>query len=170
VPDGEHRTGDKRLICRRVIPFGGTCLAFPSEPTRQPCDHDQRRQGGAAPARLDLDDGANTHSSRRSHLRALRAFLRPLPFDEGVTAAIEKSSIFFPPLMAAVSHRGFNPRPAHVSAGFSGLRYLGATDPLGPPRPNADFARPAPPWKRSSFESSASRAWRCSVTLGPETK
>jgi hypothetical protein len=24
----------------------------------QPCDHDQRRQGCAAPERLDLDDGA----------------------------------------------------------------------------------------------------------------
>jgi hypothetical protein len=40
------------------------------------------------------------------------------------------SSIFFPRLMAAVSHRGFNPRPAQVSEGFSELRYLGATAPL----------------------------------------
>jgi hypothetical protein len=72
-------------------------------------------------------------------LRALRAFLRPFALDEVVTPAIAKSSMFFPDLMAAVSQRGFKPRPAHVSAGFSGLRYLGATEPLAPPRPNASY-------------------------------
>jgi hypothetical protein len=30
----------------------------PRAPTRQLCDHDQRGQGCAAPARLDLDHGA----------------------------------------------------------------------------------------------------------------
>jgi hypothetical protein len=95
-----------------------------------------------------------TYSRRGHHLRALRAFFRPFAFDEVVAPAIAKSSMFFPPLMAAVSQRGFNPRPAHVSTGFSGLRYLGATAPLAPPRPKADFPRAAPPWKRPSFESS----------------
>jgi hypothetical protein len=33
-------------------------VTFPSEPTGQPCDRDKRRQGCAAPAGLDLDDGA----------------------------------------------------------------------------------------------------------------
>jgi hypothetical protein len=43
---------------------------FPSEPTRQSCDHDQRGQGCAAPEGLDLDDGA-----RRGRMMAgLRMF------------------------------------------------------------------------------------------------
>jgi hypothetical protein len=100
-------------------------------------------------------DVAGLSLGRGNHLRALRAFLRPFAFGEGLAPAIRKSSGFFPVLIAAVSHRGFNPRPAHVSLGFSGLRYLGATEPRAPPRP-ADFARPAPPWKRVSFESSDS--------------
>src|SRR5262249_44746076 len=96
-----------------------------------------------------------TYSARGLHLRAVRAFLRPFTFGEGLTPAIRKSSGFFPVLIAAVSHRGFNPRPAHVSLGFSGLRYLSTMSPLTPAR-SADFARPAPPWKRVSFESSDS--------------
>ena len=56
------------------------------------------------------------------------AFLRLFDFD-AAEPAMRNSSIFFPDLIAAVSHRGFNPRPAQVSAGFSGLRYLGATPP-----------------------------------------
>jgi hypothetical protein len=53
-----------------------------------------------------------------NHWRALRAFLRPFAFGECVAPAIRKSSIFFPVLIAAANHRGFNPRPAHVSLGF----------------------------------------------------
>jgi hypothetical protein len=53
-----------------------------------------------------------------NHLRALRAFLRPFAFGEGVAPAIRKSSIFLPVLIAAANHRGFNPRPAQVSLGF----------------------------------------------------
>jgi hypothetical protein len=49
-------------------------------------------------------------------------------------AAIAKCSSFLPDFIAAVSQRGFRPRPAHVSEGLSGLRYLGATRPRGPPR------------------------------------
>jgi hypothetical protein len=62
----------------------------------------------------------------------LRPLLRPL-------AAMAKSSIFLPDLIAAASQRGFRPRPAHVSAGFSGLRYLAATGPRAP-RPTIPFA------------------------------
>ena len=51
------------------------------------------------------------------------------------TPPMIKSSSFLPDLIAAVSHRGFSPRAAHVSAGFSGLRYFGATAPRAPPRP-----------------------------------
>ena len=43
---------------------------------------------------------------------------RPEDFGECVAPAIRKSSIFFPVLIAAANHRGFNPRPAHVSPGF----------------------------------------------------
>src|SRR5438034_1080216 len=50
-------------------------------------------------------------------------------------AVILKCSSFLPVFSAAASHRGFSPRPAHVSAGFSGLRYFGATGPRAPPRP-----------------------------------
>src|ERR1700729_2234772 len=69
--------------------------------------------------------------------------------------AIGKSSGFLPDLIAAANHRGFNPRPAQVSAAFSGLRYLGATnDPFRPPtRRIPGFERPVPPAmaKCSSF-------------------
>src|ERR1700693_4138151 len=57
---------------------------------------------------------------------ALRIFMPPFAFD-AAAPAIRKSSGFLPDLIAAASHRGFNPRPAQVSPGFSGLRYLGAT-------------------------------------------
>ena len=50
-----------------AIPFGETCLTFPSEPTRQACDLGQRRQGCAAPAGLDLDA-----SARRGRMMAGR--------------------------------------------------------------------------------------------------
>jgi hypothetical protein len=73
---------------------------------------------------------------------------------------MRKSSTFLPDLIAAVSHCGFNPRPAHVSAGLSGLRYLGATAPY----PRALFDE-FPPWKRPSFDSEDSSALRCSKTL-----
>src|SRR5271168_1898825 len=87
------------------------------------------------------------------------AFLRPFAFDTP-EPAIRKSSAFLPDLIAAVNHRGFNPRPAQVSAGFSGLRYLAAT--VARPRtPFVDF----PPLKRPSFESSDSSVRRCSKTL-----
>jgi hypothetical protein len=65
--------------------------------------------------------------ARLSFTAAPFAFLRPLAFDSA-DSVMRKSSIFFPALIAAVSHRGFNPRPAQVSLGSSGLRYLGAID------------------------------------------
>jgi hypothetical protein len=63
----------------------------------------------------------------------------------------------------AITTRGLRPRPAHVSDGLSGLRYLGATEPRAPPRPT--FARRGPPEKPPSFKSSDSTARRCSVTF-----
>src|SRR5450432_2934462 len=86
------------------------------------------------------------------------AVLRPLPRP---LAAMAKSSIFLPDLIAAASQRGFNPRPAQVSAEFSGLQYLGATEPYLTRPPVGFFPCPYPP----SFDSSPSRAWRCSDTL-----
>ena len=62
---------------------------------------------------------------------AFRIFLPPFAFD-AAAPAIRKSSGFLPDLIAAANQRGFNPRPAQVSAGFSGLRYLGATAPRAP--------------------------------------
>src|SRR6516162_7629922 len=80
--------------------------------------------------------------------------------------AIKKSSSFLPPLIAAVSQRGLRPRPAQVSAGLPGLRYLGATDPVRPPRPNLMAFPPRPP-KPESLESCASSSRRRSVTFAP---
>jgi hypothetical protein len=66
-------------------------------------------------------------------------FLRALPRAPfAADAPMAKSSIFLPDLIAADSHRGLRPRPAHVSDEFSGLRYLGAT---GPPRVPVGFFR-----------------------------
>src|SRR5262249_59659786 len=48
-------------------------------------------------------------------------FLRPFRAD----LSIKKSSSFFPPLIAATSHRGLAPRPAQVSP--EGLRYFAGT-------------------------------------------
>ena len=62
----------------------------------------------------------------------LRAFLGARIFLPGV--AMLKCSSFLPDFSAAASHRGFNPRPAHVSAGFAGLRYFGTTGPRTPRR------------------------------------
>src|SRR5215831_1729445 len=79
-----------------------------------------------------------------------------------------KSSSFLPDLRAAASHRGFSPRPAQVSLGFSGLRYFGATFPLTP-RPNAAFDRPPPMSTRESLASSDSKVRRSSATLVDNT-
>src|SRR5262250_1855704 len=78
----------------------------------------------------------------RHYLRlALTFFLADLAAPSLPDPPMIKSSSFLPDLSAAASHRGFSPRPAHVSMGFSGLRYFGATFPLAP-RPTAPFARP----------------------------
>src|SRR6516164_3316233 len=90
--------------------------------------------------------------------RFLRGFLASFPLPE-----IAKSSSFFPDLIAAASQRGFRPRPAHVSEGFSGLRNFGATFPLTP-RPT-DFERVPPDSKRLNFASSISSARRSSDTF-----
>src|SRR5215510_9270310 len=57
------------------------------------------------------------YEAQRFDLRFLRFFLAVL--------SIRKSSSFFPPLIAATSHRGLAPRPAHVSP--EGPRYFGGT-------------------------------------------
>lgn len=78
----------------------------------------------------------------RDFLATARTFL-PLPL-------MLKSSSFLPCLSAAASQRGFRPRPAQVSAGFSGLRYFGGTAPLGPPRtplrPDPERCESLPSW------------------------
>jgi hypothetical protein len=74
-----------------------------------------------------------------------------------------KSSSFLPDFSAATSHRGFSPRPAQVSVGFSGLRYFGATAPRGPPRP--PLARDPSVVRRSSLPSWSCIARRSSMTL-----
>jgi len=65
TPEGDENWYDpwsgskeEKGVASRLISIGGTRETFPSEPTRHPCDHDQRRQGCAAPEELDLDDGA----------------------------------------------------------------------------------------------------------------
>jgi hypothetical protein len=93
-------------------------------------------------------------------LRFFRAFLATV----FAVAAIAKSSNLLPPFIAATSHLGRRPRPAQVSAGFSGLRYLGATAPLGPPRPAARPRRP-PSAYPANFDSSVSSSWRRAPTF-----
>src|ERR1700730_5753578 len=96
-------------------------------------------------------------------LLTLRAFLPDFAaFAAG--PAIAKSSSFLPLLMAALNHRGLRPRPAQVSAGFSGLRYLGATAPLAPPRPDL-VAFPPRLSNCASFASSVSSSRRRSLTF-----
>jgi hypothetical protein len=75
--------------------------------------------------------GVARHVSATYFRRAFFGAALP-PFTDAV---IPKSSSFLPVFSAAASHRGFNPRPAHVSAGLSGLRYFGAIAPRGAPRP-----------------------------------
>src|SRR5262249_16087726 len=78
--------------------------------------------------------------------------------------SIAKSSSFLPDFKAAAIHRGLRPRPAHVSAGLSGLRYFGATAPYAPPRRPRS---PVIPWapKRDNFPSSICTFRHSSVTL-----
>jgi hypothetical protein len=76
-------------------------------------------------------------------------------------AAMLKCSSFLPDFSAAASHRGFSPRPAHVSAGFAGLRYFGATGPRTPP----PFERNPFVERRSNLPSWPRTARRASITL-----
>jgi len=112
-----------------------------SDPAANPC----AKPGGP----IDLNDGARRGYRMAgcgyflADFFALRVFLPPFAFD-AAAPAIRKSSAFLPDLIAAASQRGFNPRPAQVSAGFSGLRYLGATAPRAP-NPRATFDADLPP-------------------------
>ena len=63
--------------------------------------------------------------------RSYFAFFLPLP-RVPLPAVMAKDSSDLPDFRAAVSQRGFSPRPAQV-APLSGSRYLGATAPRGPP-------------------------------------
>jgi hypothetical protein len=119
--------------------------------------------GCERPATVAISIAAN-----HRYLRALRGFFRPFVFDDAADPAIRKSSAFSPDLIAAVSQRGFNPRPAQVSAGFSGLRYLGATAPRAP-RPIGDLDALAPPWKWVRLASFVWSARRSSITLKERT-
>jgi len=74
------------------------------------------------------NDFAIQRASRGVCYFFLAGFLRPLPLE-----VMEKSSIFLPDLIAAASQRGFRPRPAQVSVGFSGFRYFAGTEPRRPP-------------------------------------
>jgi hypothetical protein len=58
------------------------------------------------------------------------------PFLRCLFAAFSDAKVFelLAALSAAASQRGFNPRPAQVSLGLSGLRYFGATLPRAAPR------------------------------------
>jgi 2,4-dienoyl-CoA reductase-like NADH-dependent reductase (Old Yellow Enzyme family) len=63
----------------------------------------------------------------RHRFLAPRAFLGAFFVACLAVWAMLKCSSFLPALIAAASQRGFNPRPAQVSLGFSGLRYFAAT-------------------------------------------
>ena len=76
-----------------------------------------------------------------------------------------KFSSFLPAFSAAESHRGFNPRPAHVSAGLSGLRYFGATGPRAPPPTR--FRLDPPAVRRPRLPSRSSSVRRSSKTFAP---
>src|SRR5262249_8401268 len=103
-------SGRGRCFFSRPFPFDEASLTFPSESTRRTCDHghlgvawrDQEKKMGSL--------GEYRASGRREyHLRALRAFLRPLVFEEVAVPTIAKSSRLFPPFIAAVSQRGLRP-------------------------------------------------------------
>ena len=98
------------------------------------------------------------------YLRAFRAPLGRFVFAPAGDA-IRKCSNFLPPFIAAVNHRGFNPRPAQVSAGLSGLRYFGAT---APPR-RAPIPRDPSDRTRESLLNSDCSMWRSLATLDART-
>src|SRR5262249_60617493 len=99
-----------------------------------------------------------THEAQRFDLRFFRPFRADL--------SIKKSSSFLPRLIAAISQRGFAPRPAQVSP--DGPRYFGGTffpfKTLPPAR--TTLAPPnVPPIVSNCFSSSARRLRRASSTL-----
>lgn len=102
-----------------------------------------------------VDDNGRPTYFRRAFLGAARPFFRG--------AVMLNSSSFFPDFSAAASHRGLSPRPAHVSAGLSGLRYFGATAPRRPPR--TPLPRDPPAARRSNLLSWSRTARRSSITL-----
>src|SRR5215468_8636286 len=94
---------------------------------------DHRRGNHATVSAVLRRLGRRTETAVSARLYFRRAFFGPArPLFTG--AVILKSSSFLPVFSAAASHRGLSPRPAHVSAGLSGLRYFGATTPRTPPR------------------------------------
>ena len=96
--------------------------------------------GALRRARVGFDLRVDAALRGFTDLRAavLRARFPLAPFDAFAPAAfgappIKNSSISCPAFKAAASQRGLRPRPAHVSLGLSGLRYLGATGPYPVP-------------------------------------
>src|SRR5215471_3822784 len=104
--------------------------------------------------------GVQLRRQKRSYF--LRAFLAAVRiFFTG--APMLKCSSFLPDFSAAAIHRGFSPRPAHVSVGFSGLRYFGATGPRVPPR--TPLTRNPLAVRRESLASWSCTARRSSITF-----
>ena len=109
----------------------------------------------------------------RQEQQGVYFFLRFLP---GAGFSIANSSSFFPSLIAATSHRGFAPRPAHVLPALS--RYFGGTFlPFSdPPRPLLDAISPPnlASWlcssvllRLSSFPTSSRNCKSCSTDIEP---
>src|SRR5262249_46646416 len=91
----------------------------------------------------------------------LRTFLGVFFVACFAVCAMLKCSSFLPPLIAATSQRGFSPRPAQVSLGFSGLRYFGATGPRTPSPLERDWEVE----NRESLARVACKVRRWSATL-----
>ena len=108
----------------------------------------------------------------RQEQQGVYFFLRFLPV---AVFSIAKSSSFFPSLIAATSHRGFAPLPAHVLPALS--RYLGgtflprSTDPRSPlldaisPPNFASWFRSTTVLRLSSFPMSSRNCKSCSTDI-----
>jgi hypothetical protein len=118
-----------KILLRSDIAWAPPAGRWPSPPTPKGASGANCRSGRIAP-----HAHPRCAASLVSAVLQRAGALRPDNPHDLFPARFLKSSSFLPVFSAAASHRGFSPRPAHVSVGLSGLRYLGATAPRRPPR------------------------------------
>jgi hypothetical protein len=125
-----RRSGSRNWQSRHLLPHQPiVSLRLPTTGQPPPFQAGREKQRGAHQGfhweSPNLDAIGEFGCHRKPRESALHTRRRRAPSSSASALLIMNSSILWPVLSAAVSHRGRFPRPDQVSEGSSGFRYLG---------------------------------------------